>query len=496
MSKRKFSALDESFEFPPVENWKTNQKKVLGCTYHILKPLRPVEPQPKQVEFVIEEKQENVWAFGKMTRFRIKGQFQCMTPAQGNTPMIDWAGIAEADSANVIVAPNFWEKLIEGIDLFHGNNKILTSNEVPYVSNFVNSFKYNFMDPDQKKLLCPSPAHPGYGIPSTKEATKGWDFDADSEWRTYAPNIFRGANKKFSFSYVPLDLAPFFQNSNYFENGTVQKIVPFPLLDRFLIRFRFNDNFNDNIFKLKAGNVKKYRFIIDDIVLVSDQLRLSKQFRSTLLNKRSLWPYTGITRLSKFDNIVQGSTTWKTTFQSVNFPQGIFVFAVKNTVISGLEEFKDFTGQMFEEHKIIKLSFDYDKEWFYTSEPNITNVGNDVMEEKLFYDYLDAAPFDLKLDKSKVTLKNIKDGFKGTPFPHVYINLTIPGDTSRLIPYLSEGNILQKNADLDLTFTFEVGGAPAGLAYIIYLYYTDNNLTLDTRQKNNPFFFSPYIKMV
>jgi len=73
MSKRKFSALDESFEFPPVENWKTNQKKVLGCTYHILKPLRPVEPQPKQVEFVIEEKQENVWAFGKMTRFRIKG---------------------------------------------------------------------------------------------------------------------------------------------------------------------------------------------------------------------------------------------------------------------------------------------------------------------------------------------------------------------------------------------------------------------------------------
>jgi len=455
MSKRKFSALDESFEFPPVENWKTNQKKVLGCTYHILKPLRPVEPQPKQVEFVIEEKQENVWAFGKMTRFRIKGQFQCMTPAQGNTPMIDWAGIAEADSANVIVAPNFWEKLIEGIDLFHGNNKILTSNEVPYVSNFVNSFKYNFMDPDQKKLLCPSPAHPGYGIPSTKEATKGWDFDADSEWRTYAPNIFRGANKKFSFSYVPLDLAPFFQNSNYFENGTVQKIVPFPLLDRFLIRFRFNDNFNDNIFKI-----------------------------------------TGITRLSKFDNIVQGSTTWKTTFQSVNFPQGIFVFAVKNTVISGLEEFKDFTGQMFEEHKIIKLSFDYDKEWFYTSEPNITNVGNDVMEEKLFYDYLDAAPFDLKLDKSKVTLKNIKDGFKGTPFPHVYINLTIPGDTSRLIPYLSEGNILQKNADLDLTFTFEVGGAPAGLAYIIYLYYTDNNLTLDTRQKNNPFFFSPYIKMV
>jgi hypothetical protein len=100
------------------------------------------------------------------------------------------------------------------------------------------------------------------------------------------------------------------------------------------------------------------------------------------------------------------------------------------------------------------------------------------------------------MDKSLITLENIKDGFKNTPFPHIFINLTIPGDTSRLIPFLSEGNILQKNADLDLTFTFEVNGAPEGLAYIIYLYYTDNNLTLDTRQKNNHFFFSPYIKMV
>jgi hypothetical protein len=470
------------------------QKKVLGCTYQVIKPLRPVENQPKQVEFVIDEKQENAWAFGKMTRFRITGKFQCMTPAEGNNPMIDWAGVPDTDADKVIVAPNFWEKLIEGIDLFHGNNKILTSNEVPFVSSFVNSFKYAYMDPKQKQLLCPSLSHPGNGIPTTIEASKGWDFTADSQWRKFAPNLFKG-EKNVSFSYVPMDVAPFFQNSNYFEEGTVQKIVPFPLLERFLIRFKFTDNW-DKIFKIASGNKKKYRFILDDFVLVSDQLRLSKTFKSALLNKRGLWPYQGVTRLSKFENIPKSATTWKTTFQSVSMPEGIFVFAIKNTVISGLEEFKNFTGQMFEQHNIQKLSFDFDKEWFYTAEPNITNIGDNIIEEKLFFDYLSSAPFNLNMDKSLITLENIKDGFKNTPFPHIFINLTIPGDTSRLIPFLSEGNILQKNADLDLTFTFEVNGAPEGLAYIIYLYYTDNNLTLDTRQKNNHFFFSPYIKMV
>ncbi len=88
----------------------------------------------------------------------------------------------------------------------------------------------------------------------------------------------------------------------------------------------------------------------------------------------------------------------------------------------------------------------------------------------------------MNMDKDKINLNMIKDGFKNTPYPHVYINLTLPGDSSRLIPFLAEGNILQKNADLDLTFTFETGGAPQDLSYIIYLYYTDNNLTLDTTQ--------------
>ena len=486
--------LEESFEFPAPENWKTNQKKVLGCTYNVLKPLRPVESQPRELEFVIEEKQDNVWAFGKNTRFRITGQFEVMTPPEGQAPLIDWAGATAAEASNVIVAPNYFEKLIDSIDLFHGSNKVMTSKEVAYVGNYVNSFKYAYMDSDQKSLLCPSPAHPGNGIPSTTETNKGWDFADGSEWKKYAPNIFNG-EKLIEFSYVPLDLAPFFQNSNYFAPGTCQKIVPFPLLERFLIRFKFTDRW-DKIFKIKDGVKKKYRFVLDDIVLVSDQLRLSKTFKSTLLNKRGLWPYQGLTKLSKFENIPGQSTSFKTTFQSVPMPQGIFVFAVKNKVISGLEEFKDFSGYMFEEHKIQQLSFDFDKEWFFTAQPNITSIGNDIIEEKLYFDYLSSPPFDLNMDKSKITLKTVKDGFKNTPFPHVYINLTIPGDTSRLIPFLSEGNILQKNADLDLTFTFETGGAPNNLAYIIYLYYTDNNLTLDTRQKNNPFFFSPYIKIV
>ena len=494
MSKRKASLLDESFDFPPPENWKTAQKKVLGITYNVLKPYRPLDLQPQQVEFVIDEKQENVWAMGQNTRFRSTGKFQSMLPDPVTGLATEWKGVEKADAVNVIVAPNFIDRLIEGIDLFHGNNKLITSNEVPYVGNYVNSFKYAYMDKEQRQLLCPHPSHPGNGMPTTTEAGLGWDFDAGSEWASFAPKLFKGEDV-ISFSHVPLDLAPFFQNTNYFAPGTCQKIVPFPILERFVIRLKFTEHW-DKIFKIKAGNKKKYRFVFQQILLVSEQLRLSKAFKQTILNKRGLWPYEGVTRLSRFENVPGGATSYKTTIQSIPMPEGLFVFAVKNTVISGLDDFSTFTGTMFEEHKIQKLSFDFDKEWFYTSEPNITSIGDAIIEEKLFYDYLSCAPFGLHVDKTKISLKNVKDGFKNTPFPHVYINLTLPGDTSRLIPFLSEGNILQKTADLDLTFTFEVGGAPANLSYIIYLYYTDNNLTLDTRQKNNPFFFSPYIKMV
>jgi len=490
--KRKSSELDEQFDFPIPENWKLGQKqKVLGCDFIIHKPLRDIEDQPKIVEFEIKD-QEQVWGFGVNTRFRIKGKFQYSTAPTADDPAGPWTGMPKATSSKLLVAPNFIEKIITGIDIFHGNNKINASNEISEVASYVNTWKYAFMDKKQKQLLCPEPCHPGNGVP-VSSGDDGWTMTAESEWRKYADTIFDGENS-FSFSWAPIDVPPFFQGTNYLEPGQPQKIVPFPIMDRVLIRLKFTEHW-DNIFKKTAADTDRYRFIITDIVLVGEHLRLSKPFTQNLLNRKS-FHYPGVTRINKFELIPYHCTSFLSRFQDIYLPEGIFVFAVKKEVLSGLDDMTNFDKVVFQPHKIAKCSFKFDREYFFTEEPNISMIGDATIEHKLFYDYLLSAPFDLNLDREKITLKQIKDGWKDSAYPHVYINLTNFGDKSRIIPTLNDGSILQKSADLELLFSFEAGGAPDGLAYIIYLYYTDNALTLDLKTKKNPVFTSPYVKLI
>jgi hypothetical protein len=49
---------------------------------------------------------------------------------------------------------------------------------------------------------------------------------------------------------------------------------------------------------------------------------------------------------------------------------------------------------------------------------------------------------------------------------------------------------------MELTFNFGTEGAVPDVTYIIYYFYTDNNLTLDTMHKNQTFFKSPDIRLV
>ena len=490
--KRKASELDEQFEFLVPENWKLGQKqKVLGCDYIIHKPLRDVEDQPKVVEFEIKE-QEQVWGFGFNTRFRIKGKFQFSTAPTPDDPAGPWTGVPRTDSARLLVAPNFIEKIITGIDIFHGNNRINSCNEISDVVNFVNTWKYAYMDEEQLQLLCPEKCHPGRGVPTSKD-NDGWTLTDNSEWRKYADTIFNDETA-VSFSWVPLDTPPFFQGSNYFAPGYPQKAVPFPIMERLLIRLKFTEHW-ENIFYKPATNTNSYRFIVTDIALVGEHLRLSKPFTQSLLNRKS-FHYPGVSRINKFELIPEHSTSFLTRFQDILFPEGIFIFAVKSKVLSGQDEMSTFDKLVYEQHKIAKCSFKFDREYFFTEEPNISMIGESVIEHKLFFDYLTSAPFDLNLDKKKIFLENLKDGWKNTAYPHVYINLTNFGDKSRIIPTLNDGSVLQKSADLELLFNFETGGAPKDLAYIIYLYYTDNALTLDMKNKKNPVFTSPYIKLI
>lgn len=484
--KRKISLLDEQFDFPPIPNWRAGQKqKQLGSELIKHDPKEPVAIQPIQVDFEIKDHDE-IWSFGPNTRFKIKGQFQ----VEGNAGT--WTPVPLTENKKMIVCPNWMDCLIKTIDIFHGNVRINSSDEGRCVAPYLNAWKYNYMSKKQKKLLCPQGECPAYGVPS-KVGDAGWSMAAGSEWVDgYSKEIFKAG--VFSFDYIPLDLPPFFQGTNYMEEP--QKILPMPLLDKLTVRIIFHDHL-DSIFKNEATNLKKYRFAFSEVSFVAEHMRLSTPFKNSILKKQGHLPFNGVTRIMKSETVPAGNMTHKSKVQSIAFPEGIFIFAVPKEVPIGTYKYQSNNdGNVFSWHNITDVNFTYGEQGFFLNQPYMGMINEDVIENKLFFDYLLSPPFGMKMDWDKVLLKDIKAGAKSTPYPHVYLNLCNYGDKTRIIPFLNDGSILNKNNDLELTLTFGTEGAPANITYIIYLYYTDNNLTLDTKHKNQSYFTSPHIKLI
>lgn len=483
--------IDVDSDFPPHYKWRNvgKNQKILGSEFIKHEPITKIEPQPVQIEFELKDKDE-VWSMGPNTYFEIKGQYQVRNPKKGNTEPTPWVATGEADIAEVVVAPNAQEVMIRNIDVFHGNTKINTSDEGRYLAAYLNSYLYANMDEEYKQRLCREPCHPAYGVPIKENS---WNQTANSEWKKWAPNIFVD-NKTLSWSWNPLHFFPFMQGCNYLQFP--QKILPMPLLDKITIRILFHERL-DSIFLVKTPADKEYRFAFSEFNLHVEHLRYSPTHMKTILEKRGTWEYSGVTRLMKSETIPAGNTTYKATIQKVPLPEGLFIFAVPKDVLSGLYEYKvNANGNPFQQHNIQSIDFGYGGKNFYLKMPHIGMINDETIEKKLLNDYFDAPPFGMKIDKKKITLASIKDGSTKTPYPHVFMNFCNQGDKTRLIPFLEDSNVLKENLDLDLDITFGTGGATANVTYIIYLYYTDNYITLDLSHKGHAFFTSPYIKMI
>ena len=492
VKKSKYSDLEKQFEFPDVKNtWQEKgvSQKIMGSDYIIINSLSPiVDGAPKIVEFELKDSEE-VWSMGPNTCFKIKGQFQVAKPP--TAPATQWVyepcSVLELDK--VVVQPNWFEASLKLIEEFHGYSKINTSDEARHVPAFLNAWKYNFMEKSQKKLLLPQPSCSGWGVPNKKNS---WTVAADSEWRTkYGPQIFN--EKMITFDYLPSDFPPLVQGANYMQHQ--QNILPMPLLDKISIRMSFIDDLSA-IFKKEAANLNRYRFYFQEIKLVVEKLKLNLNTKERLMAKKGKWEYAGVTRIMKTENPVAKELNHKAKIQGMLLPEGLFIFALPKKVLSGDYTYQESDGNVFSPHNIKSIDIKYGNLDLFTTRPNLGMIRDDVIESKLFIDYLNAAPFGLDMDPDKITVANIENGWEKTPYPHVYINLCNYGDKSRLIPNLNNGSMLKVANEMELSINFNATGATPDVTYIIYYFYTDNNLTLDTSHPNQSFFVSPYLKLV
>jgi len=478
--KRKLSMtmVDPQFDFQSEEPlWRQQQdhtppqqQNVFGSNFVRHYPVTPIVGHPKYVEFKLSDL-DQVWAMGPNTRFVVSGMFQVSKPPpEGQMP--EWEACTEEELDKVVVQPNFFESMIKGIDFFHGNSPIKYSSEVPGVSSFLNAWKYNYMDKDQKKKLCPDDTSPGFGVPSKVD---GWNMDdPTSEWRKdYGPKIFCG--KTIKFDHVFLDIPPFFQGNNYLEE--TPKILPMPLMDNLFFRIFFKEDF-DCIFKTQAGNDNKYRFVFQDIYLVAEHLRLNPSLMNTLMTKKGVFPYRGVSRISKFEPIPEKSLSYKSKIQGVYFPEGMFIFAVPKKVIDGDFSYQESDSNVFSPHNIKELKFTFGGHSFFLDTISLGKINDDVIEKKQFFDYLMAPPFGMKMDPSKITIDDIQNGGKNSPYPHVYVNFCNYGNKSRILPISSDIDMKQER-ELEVKFTFNGKGSTPDVVYIIYYFYTDTNMVLN-----------------
>jgi hypothetical protein len=81
------------------------------------------------------------------------------------------------------------------------------------------------------------------------------------------------------------------------------------------------------------------------------------------------------------------------------------------------------TGNVFTKHHIKSIDIKYGDLQMFVTRPNLGMIQNDVIEAKLFTDYMTATPFGLNMDPARITVENIKNGWSTTPYPHVYMNL-------------------------------------------------------------------------
>ena len=456
-----------------------------GSEYTTMEHNNQFVTPPQKLDFELDTKRPVLCDLN--TRFKVSGEFQVGKKAQGSE-VVTWERCPAAESANVILAPCWWEILIRNIENFH-SNYFLQTHDIPFNSDsHLNQFLYWAMDRTLKKSLCLEPCHPGNACADKKG---DWSLADNSAWRKYASTVF--TETPISFHWTPLHLFPYHQSSNHVYDERPPRCVPINYAGKIMTRMALKDNW-DCVFKKKTGVTSKYRFVLNAMDLVAEEARLNPLIEKRLYQSSSkLMYFPGVTKIARYETVNEGSFIFQSKFESIPMPEQVLIFALPKSVQGDnyLFEEHDLTKPYFVQHNIKQVSFNYGGLNFSLKEPNFGTVKDDAVDGKTLFDYVKYGPFGLFLNQSKLTKASISNGFADTDFPHVFVNLAPSAPRrSRLIPLLDSGSVLNQDQDFCVTVKCGVEAVAPNAHYVIYCIYTDVNMTLDPREKkfHNPVF--------
>lgn len=473
---------DPRFQFGTnTVNWTSEISKqpLKNTSIRVLVPKEPLDSDESYLsERVVFDLPQNgqILLPGSGTRLYVEGVFEMKAAGAA-----DWTAVPNSEASKVIVCPNWFEKIMESMELCSSNQTTQKLNRVPSgFSPFLNEMLYAHMDPDLKMLLCKEAAHPGHATTVTRSE---WDYTGDA-WVKYHPSIFKGG--KFNFSYIPLDTWPLFQNGDFvLDTVNPPKAVDLSLFESGKIVIKWNRFACENMFKKKQANTSEYRLRITDLKMA---IEIGILNQNDPFPKKSTLGYSGITKIAEQTAVVGNNAS--VTFSSIKLPTSLLIFFLPQTVLFASSKFQDeteFAG--FRKHPLRNIRVKFRDEELYENDPDNKNAHlrlYDASNLEVHWNYPVAG---IPIDRQKVTLTNILDDGTNYAFPHAYIRLS-PGHHQRLIPANGKINQYQEEGNLEIELKFSANGiVDKSLIVVAYAVYDDYlNVEADLKKK---FFYNP-----
>ena len=456
--------MDSIFNYQPTSTpWDKliSKQMIYGMEYRTLSPMRSMQEDLPQ-EICFELPTEGILLPGMGTRFHVETIFE--KKAEGEA---EWKPVEVAEAANVMLSANWFEKMIADVEVAGQNLDARVNFEMENYGGHLNTFHLAHMDPFLKKFLCYEDAHPGNGIALNSE---DWDFEG-KEWKRYASEVFKG--RSFTFSWIPLNVWPFFQRGIDMNS----RAVPLYLFDRLQVRLKMNEK-SDSIFikKTPDTNLASYRVRLTDVKLVLEMIRLNPnlQGRIPLPKKKASLSFQGPVRKMESERIPSGSLCYKKHFNRVKMPAGLLMFAIsQNTTIGD-------AGKIgFLHHNIKNVQVSFNDALLYNSDVSPQTQNFNVAGPKEAFGRLTmpigGIPVDWKLlSDGKLSGKDSKYAF-----PHVYVPLCYKLD-QRLLPNSGFSPSMVQPGTLSVYTCFkEDADWPADFSLVYYIFYDDESLVFD-----------------
>lgn len=435
-----------------------------------------------QLDFMVES--EKMIECGINTRFVIKFHVERKKAADGSK----WEEIPKADRADAIansmLVPGWIDFLVKQLDIYHNNSLIVTSNEIPYITSYLDRFVDTIQHKKVTKLFAPQEVHPyRYALPMEPQCV---DFDK-KQWTDYGQIIYDG---KHRIDWWPRKF--FFMNGpNFIADDGSPKAIPFPNLGagKLNIRLTFADDWT-SFFRIKDAHTTKYRIAVTEFKLLLDESKLYQTLERKIMTSKGLHYFPGVTKTMTHVIIPNNSPTYNVRFSDVPIPEAVLIFCIPKTVANGSYKFSASTSKnWFMPHHIEKVELSFNNMRFYNKDPHIGDLKDDSFDYQRLRNFMDCTPFGLIPDKDLDKIMYYGQGGKTTAFPHVYIPLT-PRHTrnTRIVPVHDDGNKLEKSGNFDIYMKMVEDGANSDVTYVFCLINTDYNNIFDAKTKkfSNP----------